>query len=256
MTGQAAPVMVTVQDRTGAGKLTGTITLAGIDSRITVRDLIRTQVREDVARYNATLTGIFRGLAMPEGAQPAPGGFRMPEGRGVDWEQQADRTLEAWAHGGFSVRVGDRWLNSLNEILELTAESDIRFIRLVQLVEADEADLVGDDAAVLVAAAVRSMAGYHRRDDGLPEIQAILTAPGDVRRRCIVLAARHHRLATMAEHQVLLGYIARKRAGMSLEEIESVLPAPGQLPGDAGRRRRPGELPHRPDRGDLGGTGR
>jgi hypothetical protein len=30
-----------------------------------------TQVREEVARYNANLTGIFRGLVMPHGALPA-----------------------------------------------------------------------------------------------------------------------------------------------------------------------------------------
>ena len=97
MTGQAAPVTVTIEDATGAGKVTGTITIEDIDSRITLRDLIWTQVREDVARYNANLTGIFRGFVMPNGAQPAPGGFRMPAGREVDWEQQADRTLDAWA---------------------------------------------------------------------------------------------------------------------------------------------------------------
>ncbi len=237
MTGQAAPITVTIKDVTGAGKVTGTITIESIDSRITLRDLIRIQVREEVARYNATLTGIFRGLAMPAGALPASGGFALPAGRGVEWEQQADRTLDAWAHGGFSVRVGDRWVSSLNEVLELTAESDIRFVRLVRLVEADEADLAGDDAAVLVAAAVRSMAGYHRRDSALPEIQAILTANDDLRRRCIVLAARHILQGASYEHRVLLGYIARKRAGMSLEEIESVLPAPqSQLAGNAGWR--------------------
>jgi Domain of unknown function (DUF4132) len=226
MTGQGTPVTVTIKDMTGAGKLTGTITLHGIDSRITLRELIRTQVREEAARYNATLPGIFRGLVIPEGAQPAPGGFRLPAGRGVDWERQADHTLDAWAHGGFSVRAGNGWVSRLDEVLELTTESDIRFIRLVQLVEPDEADLAGDDAAVLVTAAVRAMVGYHRRDSGLPEIQVILSAPGDLRRRCIVLAARQILQGASWEHRILLGYIARKRAGMSLEEIESALPEP------------------------------
>src|SRR6202035_4989412 len=56
-------------------------------------------------------------------------------------------------------------------------------------------------------------------------------APDDLRRRCIVLAARHSLQADSYQHRVLLGYIARKRAGMSLEEIESVLPAQGQRHG-------------------------
>ena len=69
-----------------------------------------------MARYNATLPGIFRGLVMPDGAQPAPGGFRMPAGTGVDWEHQADRTLDAWGRGGFaslSVTAGSTcWMKS------------------------------------------------------------------------------------------------------------------------------------------------
>lgn len=134
MTGQAAPITVTIKDQSGAGKVADTITIEGIDSRITPRDLIRTRVREEVARYNATLADIFQGLVMPEGAQPAPGGFRMPARRGVDWEQQAGLAVDAFARNGFFVLVGDRQVTDLDEVLELTAESDIRFIRLVQLV--------------------------------------------------------------------------------------------------------------------------
>jgi len=134
MTGQAAPITVTIKDQPGAGKIAAIMTIEGIDSRITLRDLIRARVREEVARYNATQADIFQGLVMPEGAQPAPQGFRMPARRRVDWEQQADLAVEALARNGFFVLVGERQVTDLDEVLELTAESDIRFIRLVQLV--------------------------------------------------------------------------------------------------------------------------
>jgi len=100
MTTQASPISVTIMDQSGAGRVAATITLDGIDSRITVRDLIRTRVREEVARYNAAPanTGIFRGLVMPDGAVPAPGGFLMPRPRRVDWERQADRALAPPTH--------------------------------------------------------------------------------------------------------------------------------------------------------------
>ena len=52
----------------------------------------------------------------------------------IDWEQQADRAVRAFARNGFFVLVGDRQVTDLDEVLELTADSDIRFIRLVQLV--------------------------------------------------------------------------------------------------------------------------
>ena len=137
MTARTAPISVTIMDQSGAGKVAGTITLDGIDSRITkMRDLIRTCVREEVARYNARAagTGIFHGLVMPDGAQPAPEGFRMPKRRRLNWEQQADEALDAFSRNGFFVLVAGRQVTDPDETLELTPDTDIRFIRLVQLV--------------------------------------------------------------------------------------------------------------------------
>jgi hypothetical protein len=136
MTGQAAPISVTIMDQSGAGKVAATITLDGVDSRITLRDLIRTRVREEVARYNAksASTDVFQGLVAPEGAQPTPRGFRMPKPRRVDWEQQAGKALEAFGRNGFFVLVADRQVTDPDETLDLTPDTVIRFIRLVQLV--------------------------------------------------------------------------------------------------------------------------
>ncbi len=135
MTGQAAALItVVIKDQSGAGKVAATSTLQGVDSRIALRDLIRTRVREEVARYNATLAELFQGLVMPDGAQPTPEGFRMPARRRIDWEQQADRALDAFGRNGFFILIDARQVSDLEEVLELTAESDIRFLRLVQLV--------------------------------------------------------------------------------------------------------------------------
>ena len=136
MYGPGALISVTIKDQSGAGKVAATITLDGIDSSITVRDLIRTRVREEVARYHAkaTSTDIFRGLVMPDGAEPTPEGFRMPQRRRLDWEEQADKALRAFQRNGFFVLVGGRQVTEPDEALELTPDTDIRFIRLVQLV--------------------------------------------------------------------------------------------------------------------------
>jgi hypothetical protein len=127
-------ITVTIKDETGAGRVAGSMTLEGVDERITLRDLVRTRVREEVARYNARTGSVFSGLVMPEGAEPGPEGFRMAAARRIDWEQQADKAVEALRRNGFFVLVGDRQVTDLDEALELTADSDIRFIRLVQLV--------------------------------------------------------------------------------------------------------------------------
>lgn len=127
-------ITVRIKDQSGAGRVRATTTLSGISSRVTLRDLVRTRVREEVARYNAAPEPVFAGLVMPEGARPVPQGFQMPTARRIDWEHQADRAVEAFQRNGFFVLVDDRQVTELDEELDLTPDSDIRFVRLVQLV--------------------------------------------------------------------------------------------------------------------------
>lgn len=130
------PISVTIKDQSGAGKTGATVTLDGIDRRITMRDLIRTRVRDEVARYNAASasTDLFAGLVMPDGAEPTTAGFRMRQRRRIDWERQADKALDAFTRNGFFVLVAGRQITDPDEVLALAPETDIRFIRLVQLV--------------------------------------------------------------------------------------------------------------------------
>ena len=128
------PITVTITDQSGAGRVGSTTTLDGISSEITLRDLVRTRVREEVARYNAGPVPVFTGLVMPEGAEPSTDGFRMPQPRRIDWEQQADRAIEAFQRNGSFVLIDDRQVTELDQGLSLSADSDIRFVRLVQLI--------------------------------------------------------------------------------------------------------------------------
>ena len=98
-------ITVTVRDQSSTGRATGAVELEDIPAAITLRDLIRTRVREGVARSG-----------------------------GGDWERQADRAIEAYGRNGFFVLVDDRQVTELDEPLALTADSDIRFVRLVQLI--------------------------------------------------------------------------------------------------------------------------
>jgi hypothetical protein len=127
-------ISVEIKDQSGAGRIAATTTLEGISSTITLRDLVKTRVRDEVARYNARPEQTFSGLVMPEGARPAARGFQMPTPRRIDWQRQADRAIEAFERNGFFVLVDDRQVTELDEELDLTPDSDIRFVRLVQLV--------------------------------------------------------------------------------------------------------------------------
>lgn len=127
-------VTLTIHDERAPGKPTGSITLEDVPSRITLRDLIRTRVREEVAAYNSEPTREFRTLVQPTDAEVTLNGYRLKEPRRLDWEKQADTAEDAFLRNAFFVLVGDRQVEELEEELELDADTDIRFVKLTPLV--------------------------------------------------------------------------------------------------------------------------
>ncbi len=123
-----------VTDRTSSGGVRGELTLVGIADRITARDLIRTRVREEVARHNAEPAPVFHGLVQPTDSEATLNGYDLRSRRLLDWEEQADAAERAFSRNGFILLVDDRQVESLDEVLELTADSDVAFLRLVPIV--------------------------------------------------------------------------------------------------------------------------
>jgi hypothetical protein len=117
-------ITLTVRDQSASGRATGKVVLEDLPAALTLRDLIRTRVREEVAAYNArTLkVGAFNGLVTP-----------TDPGRRIDWEAQADVAVEAFTRNGFFVLVDDRQVAELDQELALGADTDVRFVRLVAL---------------------------------------------------------------------------------------------------------------------------
>jgi hypothetical protein len=128
------PVTVTVRDESSPGQVSGMLTLDDIPAAITLRDLIRTRVREEVARANAAPGNEFRTLVEPVDAERTLNGYRLREPRRVDWTKQADVAIEAFGRNGFFVLVGGRQVEDLDEELELSPDTEVRFLKLTPLV--------------------------------------------------------------------------------------------------------------------------
>jgi len=124
---------ITISDQSPSGKSVGSIFLTGISDRSTLRDLIRTRVREEVAACNLKPPKKFHGLVMPEGGEVGKNEFVMKRPRRVDWEKQADVAAKAFEKSGFFVLVGGQ-VTELDEDLELADGADVRFVRLIPLI--------------------------------------------------------------------------------------------------------------------------
>ncbi|TYB42775.1 hypothetical protein [Actinomadura chibensis] len=125
---------VTFRDETATGKPVAEVTVEGLPDRMTVRELIRLRVREEVARHNARPSERFRGLVRPDDAEAELNGYRLPGPRRLDWERQAEIAERAFRGNGFFVLAGDRQVDDLDEEVDLTADPDLVFVKLVPLV--------------------------------------------------------------------------------------------------------------------------
>jgi hypothetical protein len=125
---------LTIEDRTATGRPVGRIDLPNVPERVTLRDLIRLRVREEVARYNLNPGPEFTGLVRPSDAEPAARGYRMHTPRPIDWVRQADIAIESFGRNGFFVMVNGTQETSLDAEISLSGQLDVWFVKLVPLV--------------------------------------------------------------------------------------------------------------------------
>lgn len=124
---------VTFRDETAAGTALDGFHLPDLPDRMTARELVRLRVREEVARHNAAPSRHFTGLVRPDDAEIELNGYRLDRPRRIDWERQADIAERAFAKNGFFMLAGDHQVEDLDEIIDLTGDPELVFIKLVPL---------------------------------------------------------------------------------------------------------------------------
>jgi hypothetical protein len=125
---------LTITDETVSGQPTNTFVLDLLNERISVRELIRERVYEEVRQYNAKLPATFHGLVQPSEAEATLNGYQMRHRRPIDWEKQVAKALEAFGRNGFFILVDDRQAESLDDMIQLTPTTTVSFVKLVPLV--------------------------------------------------------------------------------------------------------------------------
>lgn len=125
---------ITIRDESMAGSETGRFTLDFPTETITIRELIRERVYQEVQDYNRRKDGVFRGLVQPTDAEAALNSFNVKPGREIDWHAQFDKACEAFQKNRVLILVADRQAASLEETVQLTRGVEVTFLRLVLLV--------------------------------------------------------------------------------------------------------------------------
>lgn len=129
---------ITIRDETlgvdapGAGD--GSLVIDFLTEKVTVREIIRSRVYQEVDDFNRHKPEIFRGLVEPTDAEKALNGYKLRRSREIDWQKQFDAACEAYARNGFLILVDDRQAGGLDEEVTLGPGTEVTFLRMVPLV--------------------------------------------------------------------------------------------------------------------------
>lgn len=134
---------LTIQDESMVGTVLHTeqIVLPTASEMISVRDLIMTRVTQEVERYNRDANDrIFKGLVQPmelEQLNGEPEFFSRIDDRPkrfVDAEKQCYVALSAFQKNGFIVLINNRQADSLDQMIRVSDETTVGFVKLTPLV--------------------------------------------------------------------------------------------------------------------------
>lgn len=125
---------VKIIDESSSGQELSTRRLEISSASVTLRELIRRRIYEEVGEFNRQQTDVFFGLIQPTETERVLNGYRLKAHRQINPENQYARALEAFAGNGFFVIIDGRQVEDIDEIISLKESSEVHFLKLVPLV--------------------------------------------------------------------------------------------------------------------------
>ncbi len=102
--------------------------------KISIRELIRQRVTQEVEEFNNRQPTVFRMLVQPNDTERTLNGFKFHKSRFVDPVTQFEKAIEAFEGNGFIVLVDDYQVQHLDDEIALHPETSVTFLKLVPLV--------------------------------------------------------------------------------------------------------------------------
>lgn len=132
-------ITVTISDETASGKIYNELPLEFPSERITVRELIRERVYQEVDDFNRQPDSqVFHGFVQPTdteqvltGARPE---FRLKQRRQIDWKPQFEKAIEAFERSGFLILIDNQQAEHLDQQFVVGRGTQISFVKLTLLV--------------------------------------------------------------------------------------------------------------------------
>ena len=128
------PTTLTIRDESTGGGTLHEFALEVLTERISIRELIRSRVYQEVQDYNYRQPQVFQGLVQPADAERTLNGFHLKKPRQLDWKKQYDKAIEAFETNRILILVDDKQAETLDEEIVIKPETRVSFLRLTMLV--------------------------------------------------------------------------------------------------------------------------
>lgn len=127
-------VALKVRDETSSGEITMEFELTVLSEKITIRDLIKQRVFDEVDNYNKNAPDMFRGLVQPSESEKSVNGFKLKKRKKIDREKQFQMAIDAFGTSSLIVIVNDRQSETLEEEIIIGPRTLVSFLKLLPLV--------------------------------------------------------------------------------------------------------------------------
>lgn len=125
---------VTIQDQFPVGQITHTLEFVVQNERLAVHELIEQRVLQEVALHNSRPLERFSPLIQPVPREKSLNSENKNRLRRVNVEKQIALALQAFGQNGYFILVDDNQVERLDDVILMTDNTKISFIKLVPLV--------------------------------------------------------------------------------------------------------------------------
>jgi hypothetical protein len=126
---------IKVQDETtfSLGKPENVLNVFVNGETITVRELIRSRIFQEVETYNQQLPKSFHLFVQPNDAKRKLNGYQMKKPRLIDSQAQYELALQAFENNGFLILAGDWQVGGLEDEIRLHPGTEVTFLKLAPI---------------------------------------------------------------------------------------------------------------------------
>ena len=125
---------IIIKDESLSGDIQNQIEISVQQNSISIEEIIKERVYQEVNAYNVQQPAYFKGLVQPTEAEKVLNGYKLRKTKYIDPEKQYYLALDAFKKNQFFVLVNNQQVTELKTVISLKKINEVSFLKLVPLV--------------------------------------------------------------------------------------------------------------------------